>query len=1505
MAAPIRGLIATGFPLGILVWGGFYLNACVELLKAPDAPVAITVKGTSDDLEIRADSYKLDVGKRNLSLRNVHLVSTHRGEIGRIGDVNVTELGTWPTGNPRLSVLGNGVKVQLLRKENGDFAIQELIPPPSAGGAPVPLSVRLRDVEIRLNDKRAKSVHTLRTASLDGASLGDDWRLQTNADLSRVGQLGLDIRLGAKGAWAMDIDAPQPIEATDVLRDAVSWLDPETAKRIQSASVSTLLLQGKLAMRSEASGFVATGSLAVRGTQLRIAEDTVQGFDGTVTGSDDRLIVRANAQSNGAFVQFSGQFLTQKPSLEGQVEARVRDSAALPAFVRQAIPAKAAFREGTYAGWVQWSGADRVASAGTLSFREASFAKDQVSQPTFQIALDQANLRAKILDGSWQKLRPIGEFSLGLASKSIQGQISVARVPIETLGKQFAIAGWTGIVQVQSLVAGTFDHPEAEVRIVGVAQPPKDGVVSPAVALEAQVSATPDSVRVRRAIFQTALGGASLQGQWSKKDGLELDGLARGLDFQAIEKKLAGSANVAFRVTGAIAAPRITGRVEAYDLSYETMRLPVAMAEFSATNEFVNLNNIRLIRGGARALGNASWNRKTDAISGSFAGDRLQVAEFAGEDFLGFVKISDGKISGSFAKPMVMANLDARQLLLGRVKIGQACGAVEFSDGQFQVSDAKFVLAEGEIQGAGTYDPATENGKFAANFVHLDIGDLAPDVAAQVTIKGVLDGTVSANVENGSIVRTEGKGTLKALNLNETDFGSGSWSLGGANGPVQLDFSLGTIDRYLAGNAITYNPTSKTLAGSVDIYNFSAEDIIDTTRKYQQNLSDDLKLRLASAQGSLSATVAVSGELDRLRWQANSVTASNVMVGGHDFGKISLAGDYQEGRANLASFLLEGPSGTLKIKGQLDPKEGLSADGELSKMPLAVLDLVAPGFAGISGSLDELSFLAEGTLESPTVRASAKLTGLFAQPGAKEDATLRVLFDTLSLEPMARPNGTVYSALTTQGKFFYRGFQGDIDGLMPIDFANKGTVPDTRLRLGLARRDLKEIASLIDGFDADRTEGGVDGEVIVSGPLNDLRPRGNININAPSLARNGVDATLQNAFLGLGFVDNEMKLTARATSSRGGTLASELKTQLDSSEDLGSLFQPGKSGSLLDRSISGFVKLDALQARQKFTGNAFVDAQATGEILVTGNLRRPRVSGAVSFAGVDTILPAFEAQSGKQPDFPIEPEFDVKLETNGPARVRTTGADLKLLGTANLTGTLLAPTVNGQMTLSSGTLRLPNHEVRLEPGGRIRAFFDGDPNSAGAQLDVDLEGRTALTARRPDLSVERYGIELRVLGDLLKDGGLTLTARSDPPDLTQEQILGQLGQTQLLESFGGSVSGNETERRIRDALAGYALPAVFGNFTDSLAKGLAFDFLTLEYNPYDLVTVSFAKRVGPGLSFIGRRQVGEPPPGFPSVFEWKLQYRPARRGVLGRFSLSFGADQDRPWKGALEYSLRF
>jgi hypothetical protein len=242
-----------------------------------------------------------------------------------------------------------------------------------------------------------------------------------------------------------------------------------------------------------------------------------------------------------------------------------------------------------------------------------------------------------------------------------------------------------------------------------------------------------------------------------------------------------------------------------------------------------------------------------------------------------------------------------------------------------------------------------------------------------------------------------------------------------------------------------------------------------------------------------------------------------------------------------------------------------------------------------------------------------------------------------------------------------------------------------------------------------------------------------------------------------------------------------------------------------------------------------------------------------------------------------------------------------------LGGSLNQPSVSSNLTVMGGTVSLPSASVRIDPGGTVRLRYE---TTAGgdtiASLDVDLTGRTSLTTLDAGDLPQRYDVTLAIRGDLLQEGQTFVTAESDPPGLSQDRILALLGQADLIQALAGGVSTFQASRELRNALAGYAVPALLSPLTGAFAKGLGLDYLNISYDPLNQVSISFAKEIGKNLSFQGVRQVSEPLPGIKSQFDLRLVYRlPFKGKTLRRTTFIFGADQDRPWKVGLQYGIRF
>jgi hypothetical protein len=314
-----------------------------------------------------------------------------------------------------------------------------------------------------------------------------------------------------------------------------------------------------------------------------------------------------------------------------------------------------------------------------------------------------------------------------------------------------------------------------------------------------------------------------------------------------------------------------------------------------------------------------------------------------------------------------------------------------------------------------------------------------------------------------------------------------------------------------------------------------------------------------------------------------------------------------------------------------------------------------------------------------------------------------------------------------------------------------------------------------------------------------------------------------------------------------------------------------------------------------------------GTLKVGGTLAEPTITGALALANGLVAMPSTIKESTGQLIPLYSPRFDVTLATTGTAKFKSSTADLDLTGQGAIQGTLSDLEVNANLRVRKGLLRLPTSRVTIEPGGTIRPLYETKEGLSAASIDVSLEGRTRVVSAQFGGTAQRYEVTLGVRGDLLKEGGLVLTARSDPPELSQDQILALLGQVSLIEGIASGVQEGNPESQIRNALFGIAVPYLLDPFTSKIASAIGLDYLTLDINALEGATVSFARTLSRDFVIQGSRQVSQIRSGLPVKYDLRLAYqiRLGSRGNRKRLSFSLGTDEIRPWKLGLEYTFRF
>jgi hypothetical protein len=458
-------------------------------------------------------------------------------------------------------------------------------------------------------------------------------------------------------------------------------------------------------------------------------------------------------------------------------------------------------------------------------------------------------------------------------------------------------------------------------------------------------------------------------------------------------------------------------------------------------------------------------------------------------------------------------------------------------------------------------------------------------------------------------------------------------------------------------------------------------------------------------------------------------------------------------------------------------------------------------------------------------------------------------------------------------------------------------------RLELKPRSIDEFTQLIPTLDVDRSEGTLQGFVSVDGSPGDLRFGGEVNVIAKSLGLKNVETALTDTTLKLNLGSKDLTLATRTNSSKGGSMAANIVATVPTA--FGSDFD---LKSLLSKSaVTGVIEADQFQVSEKATSRdkRMLGVIPSARIDVSGSLQAPVLAGNINFRDIDFVVPEF-AESGPSGEPIINPQFrTLTLSLLNPVRIRSSNAVIDLLGSGTIAGTLATPRVDSVLKVMDGTFTLPTARVALEEGGTVRFAYNGSQPDAAAQMVLDMEGRTSVTARRVSDVVERYEVTLRITGDLMQTGGLNIVASSDPPDLTSQEILALLGQKDLIEQIASSATGGAGKNDLRDAALSLALPSLTGGLGQGIASSFGLDYFGIEYNAFDGTVVSAARTLGKNFTVSARRSLANDVRGR-ARYDVKISWRlPSNNRFLSRTRLGFGFDQDRPWRFSIDYVKRF
>jgi hypothetical protein len=1522
--------------LTLTLLGGAYLLQVYETVTASGGPMVLHLESRGGMTTIRAENYALDPLRGSIHATEVSVWDPSGIQTAQAQRV-IVRLPNYFGRGPRLvRARIVGLQATIERDAEGRFTILDLVPKEREPEAETPFSVEIDGAAFVLQDRLVpEGIWARRLMSpriwLDG--VGGDWRAAGHILDEAGGAASVIVRNDPESGLAL--------EGSLARMDLAPWLAP---LRRTEAARNWELLQGFFAERLVATGPVflhlpnegkaaLRASLAAEATRVRHQDLAADRARLRATFDLAGLTGWIEADRGRSRARFAGR-VAWEPGVRvfGNVEADLQDRGVIPAQFRKELPPELDFRQAGFRGVVRYVPKEGLAAHGRVQAQRATWQDEMVEEPRFWVHWDAARLAVREFAGIYEGVPVSGGADADLRRETLLAYASTGAFPLERFLAEPQRDRLRGSARLFALATGSMERPQVELRAMGRAaaeiEPGRFTDLGP---FQALAHYREPRVEIERLTLAGPAGLAVASGAYDiQAERLTLQGLASGLDLSLLRQGLSGTAAGRFELVYDEGRLLASGPVEVYGLEIEGESVPLVSANVQLAGQELIAREVIATRGAGRVAGEARWNLETDAISGAFSAETVSLQDLLGEGFEGTLALTRGTLDGTLKNPRIEAWIQGRDLVLQGVRVDSAQGLLSLVGREAFVRQALLSADQGTLSLQADYHLDTKTGRASGTAQDLPMERLHPLLPPDTGVEGLISGDFRAFFADSELTSFDGSGNVDALSVNRAFLGNGFFTVGTSDGIWTGTAELGQPERFLQIPEFVYRSESQDLAAQVVAYGLPVRDLYFALRPYAEadpgepapafELPENLREILDRLEGSLDLSATISGAIENPNLRIESLLLRNTRVDGEPTGQISAVVNRDAGTWQIQSLEWTGGPGIFDVRGTVAEKGAIALDGNINNFDTQWLGRFVPAFQRIAGEAS-VFFTVSGPTESPIIEASlsgsifedpsmrARLAALAPEERAREEEKLKDLQLKLEIYPILVQEGQI----SLDGNFTYRGFTGTLEGTIPFRYPLSFSEDQSlALALHVPNRPLDELKPLLPRLDEARTEGSVSAEVRLTGSVAEATLSGGVQLEAASLAFEGVDTVLTNLKGATELSGQAVTLTLSAESAKGGRFSSTARLDLGGVPNLLEATQE----QLMAAPLTGSLNLDALRFAERSlpldtVQQSFLSAEATatGEILLEGPLAEPslRTAEPLKLEKVKGDVPAiFPASTGGAEPL-VNPRLEIRYvlgSRDEPAQIEASASQLNLYGAGSLSGSLLNLEANADLAVRSGSIRLPNARINVLEGGSVRLVYDAQFGVPDFRLDVDLEGRTTLSTIRFGTLVERYDIYLEIRGNLLDPEQQILTARSDPPDLSQDRILSLLGQIELVERISGQFLGRREWAELQQALAQVAFPYLFDPLTEDLARQLGLEYLSFDYGPLGQTNVTAAKWLGKGFLLQGRREISEPVDGIRD-FDIRLTYRPPRRlRSLRNFLFSIGLDQDRPWKISVEYGAR-
>lgn len=1514
-----------------------YLLECFDWLSAPGKPLVVRLPTRSGPIVLRAESYALDVSAGLITGRDLRLLESNGLPIANAEALQVQM--PWFGGGQAVRVQLKGAHAVIERDEDGNFSFENYLPEQTQEPSETPYDVQIEDATVQVVDRAGGSVwsRTYEVSSLQVDGLGD--RFVASAKLRQIGggRIGAAARKFDAESFQLDLQL-DGLDLAPLLARVQAGPLPESWQELRKARAGSLTLDGNYTLNyGPEQGLAVFGAGSASGRAISFDEYSAETgtwvgrFDGKTIIGDVSLVrsgVRAEATGSGSW--------GEAQSFAAKIRAEAPNKSSLPRQLSDFLPKEVRFAAGTFDGSVQAESGQDPYIDGRITAKTIQYATDSLSNVDADVNFSNGEWLVDLNTAEWQGAKLDGAVQKSRVGDGLRGYLTANGVRLGQVGSRFDFQGLEGVTQVSAELGGTLDEPRIELRAKGDALYTSGSQELSLSAFQAAADWTPQGLVLREMSGQFAGGRLVASGTVDiEKRRLNIDLFVGAAQLQEVHADLKGTAAMQAKLAGRMDNPQLIGNIELFAASYSDYEVPFVTAEVAANRSGLEARSVRASRSASTVKGNARWDFGTDALSGSLTASGVELEELFGKDFAGVVSAPSVILGGTFEKPEASFTLSATNLIVYGAKIESGAAQGRWIGSEFSIDRAEFSDGFGSVVAQGVYNLESKEGTLSAQASGLDLRQALPALPGETVVGGSVGGDFFATFRAGALQSLTATGDVSDLAVNPSHFGSGSWTLNFAEGRWNASTQIGTIERYLEAENFTFDQATREVSGQLAAYGMPIEDIYlalrpnlakgegeDGKQTRWAELPQGVLNQLDTLSGSLDASIRISGTDTDPNISVETAVARGLQVAGVESGTASAKVSRSKGIWDVSELFWQHGAARLAVNGTIDENGDTVLDGNIDNIDTEWLQNFIPSIGVLQGEIGSVAFLVSGPTRDPVVSASASATFLKPVPAvapagaasgtsAEAEAPPRDTSLKVNLYEITLSN----SGASFGGSLSYLGFKGSLRGDFPFSFPfEMDRSKPISLVVDLPDRDLRELDDLLPSLDTERTSGKIGGRLSLSGNLDKPLVDGYVLSSGAELALKGATTSLTNADLAARLDNGGFSLTLHANGSREGTMEAEARMAFqDIAKDIEELLAfatSGRPAPALD--VSGHVSLSEFGvAEDKGQKGGRVSARADGRVDLGGTFREPSLttSRPVQLTRISARAPEEFPEGGGPYTGRIDPKIAIDLAVGSrdvPVTLDASNGTFRFDGQGRITGSFGAPTVDANFIVRSGSIRLPTARVQIEEGGAARFHYVSTGASyTESRLDVDLNGKTNLTALAPNGIIERYDVNLRFTGDLLSESALTMSAQSDPPGLAEDRILALLGQGGVFESVGQNRAATDFQRQVRTALTGFAFPMLLDPFTQQLSRDIGLDYLSLEYNAYEGTVLTAGKTLGKGFGIQYRRQIAEGPDGI-LHYDLRLTFRPfAKNRLLRNVFLSVGADQTRPWKISLEYGTRY